>query len=131
VSEGFDDLLFPLTKTGIDDALAKHIAHLFIRDPLVVFSERVDQDDETSMDHFENIQSTNWQTMRFKPPPVDSPIGWRVEFRSMEVQLTDFENAAYSVFIVLLTRAILSFNLNFYMPISKVRELGFFMIPLV
>jgi glutamate--cysteine ligase catalytic subunit len=49
----------------------------------------------------------------------------------MEVQLTDFENAAYSVFIVLLTRAILSFNLNFYMPISKVRELGFFMIPLV
>lgn len=73
------------------------------------------------MDHFENIQSTNWQTMRFKPPPVDSPIGWRVEFRSMEVQLTDFENAAFSVFIVLLTRAILSFNLNFYMPISKVR----------
>lgn len=109
-----------MAAVGIDDALAKHIAHLFIRDPLVVFSERVDQDDETSMDHFENIQSTNWQTMRFKPPPVDSPIGWRVEFRSMEVQLTDFENAAYSVFIVLLTRAILSFNLNFYMPISKV-----------
>lgn len=76
------------------------------------------------MDHFENIQSTNWQTMRFKPPPVDSAIGWRVEFRSMEVQLTDFENAAFSVFIVLLTRAILSFNLNFYMPISKVCCLG-------
>lgn len=120
--EGLTGLLCPLTKIGIDDALAKHIAHLFIRDPLVVFSERVDQDDETSMDHFENIQSTNWQTMRFKPPPVDSPIGWRVEFRSMEVQLTDFENAAYSVFIVLLTRAILSFNLNFYMPISEVGE---------
>lgn len=38
----------------------------------------------------------------------------------MEVQLTDFENAAFSIFIVLLTRAILSFNLNFYMPISQV-----------
>jgi glutamate--cysteine ligase catalytic subunit len=38
----------------------------------------------------------------------------------MEVQLTDFENAAFSVFIVLLTRAILSFGLNFYIPISKV-----------
>lgn len=111
-----------LRDNGLDDALSKHIAHLFIRDPLVVFSERVDQDDENSMDHFENIQSTNWQTMRFKPPPVDSPIGWRVEFRSMEVQLTDFENAAFSVFIVLLTRAILSFNLNFYMPISQVDE---------
>lgn len=38
----------------------------------------------------------------------------------MEVQLSDFENAAYSVFIVLLTRVILSFGLNFYIPISKV-----------
>ena len=35
--------------------------------------------------------------------------------------MTDFENAAFSVFVVLLTRAILAFNLNFYMPISKVR----------
>ncbi len=102
--------------------MAKHIAHLFIRDPLVVFSERVDQDDEDSMDHFENIQSTNWQTIRFKPPPPNSPIAWRVEFRSMEVQLTDFENASFSIFIVLLTRAILSFDLDFYMPISEVDE---------
>lgn len=112
-----------MIRPGIDDVLAKHIAHLFIRDPLVIFSERIDQDDSDSMDHFENIQSTNWQTMRFKPPPVNSNIGWRVEFRSMEVQLTDFENAAFSVFIVLLTRAIVSFNLNFYMPISQVSNI--------
>jgi len=105
---------------GLDNKLASHIAHLFIRDPLVQFSETIDQDDSASMDHFENIQSTNWQTIRFKPPPVNSPIGWRVEFRSMEVQWTDFENAAFSVFIVLLTRAIISFDLDFYMPISKV-----------
>jgi glutamate--cysteine ligase catalytic subunit len=39
----------------------------------------------------------------------------------MEVQMTDFENAAFAVFIVLLSRAILAFNLNFYIPISKVR----------
>ena len=38
----------------------------------------------------------------------------------MEVQLTDFENAAFVIFIVLLSRAILAFNLNFYIPISKV-----------
>ncbi|EGO00094.1 hypothetical protein SERLA73DRAFT_107071 [Serpula lacrymans var. lacrymans S7.3] len=105
---------------GIDDLLSKHIAHLFIRDPLVIFSETINQDDTASNDHFENIQSTNWQTLRFKPPPPKSPIGWRVEFRSMEVQLTDFENAAFAVFIVLLSRAILSFNINFYIPISKV-----------
>ena len=58
--------------------------------------------------------------MRFKPPPPKSSIGWRVEFRPLEVQLTDFENAAFVVFVVLLTRAILSFKLNFYIPISKV-----------
>jgi len=68
----------------------------------------------------QNIQSTNWQTLRFKPPPPNSEIGWRVEFRSMEVQMTDFENAAFAAFIVLLSRAILAFNLNFYIPISKV-----------
>jgi hypothetical protein len=38
---------------GIDETLAKHIAHLFIRDPLVIFSETINQDDTTSNDHFE------------------------------------------------------------------------------
>lgn len=92
----------------------------------------------------QNLQSTNWQTMRFKPPPPNSDIGWRVEFRPMEVtnasselfspsyptchlldllfqvQLTDFENAAYVVFVVLLTRVILSYKLDFLIPLSKV-----------
>ncbi|TFK68697.1 glutamate-cysteine ligase catalytic subunit [Pluteus cervinus] len=111
-----------LREHGLDDLLSKHIAHLFIRDPLVIFSETINQDDNTSNDHFENIQSTNWQTLRFKPPPPGSSIGWRVEFRSMEVQMTDFENAAFSIFIVLLSRAILCLHLNFYIPISKVDE---------
>ena len=40
----------------------------------------------------------------------------------MEVQITDFENAAFAVFVVLLSRAILSFGLNFYIPIGRVGE---------
>ncbi|KAF8973058.1 glutamate-cysteine ligase catalytic subunit [Flammula alnicola] len=116
------DIYDRLREHGLDDLLSKHMSHLFIRDPLVVFSETIDQDDTSSSDHFENIQSTNWQTLRFKPPPPNSPIGWRVEFRTMEVQMTDFENAAFAVFVVLLSRAILSFNLNFYVPISKVDQ---------
>ncbi|EPS45257.1 hypothetical protein H072_762 [Dactylellina haptotyla CBS 200.50] len=108
---------------GMDEMLARHFAHLFIRDPLVVFSESVKNFNINENDNFENIQSTNWQHMRFKPPPSsEDTIGWRVEFRSMEVQLTDFENAAFSIFIVLLTRTILSYGLNFYIPISKVTE---------
>ena len=40
----------------------------------------------------------------------------------MEVQLTDFENAAFTVFCVLVLRVLLSFDLNIYMPMSKVHE---------
>ncbi|KAM4043499.1 glutamate--cysteine ligase catalytic subunit isoform 2-T2 [Anomaloglossus baeobatrachus] len=111
-----------LTREGIDHLLAQHIAHLFIRDPLTLFEEKIHLDDANESDHFENIQSTNWQTMRFKPPPPNSDIGWRVEFRPMEVQLTDFENSAYVVFVVLLTRVILSYKLDFLIPLSKVDE---------
>ena len=115
-----------LIAAGIDPLLAQHISHLFVRDPLVIYDESVVQDDEKSTDHFENLQSTNWQTVRFKPPPPPSPgqptTGWRVEFRTMEVQLTDFENAAFTVFVALISRAILFFSLNFYTPISRVDD---------
>nr|XP_014339405.1 PREDICTED: glutamate--cysteine ligase catalytic subunit isoform X1 [Latimeria chalumnae] len=117
-----NDIYDRLIKEGIDHLLAQHIAHLFIRDPLSLFEEKIHLDDANESDHFENIQSTNWQTMRFKPPPPNSEIGWRVEFRPMEVQLTDFENSAYVVFVVLLTRVILSYKLDFLIPLSKVDE---------
>ncbi|KAL2436183.1 Glutamate-cysteine ligase [Exophiala dermatitidis] len=107
---------------GMDELLATHFAHLFIRDPIVIFAEDLKELDPEGSNHFENIQSTNWQHMRFKPPPPDADIGWRVEFRSMEIQMTDFENAAFAIFIVLVTRAILSFDLNFYIPIPRTTE---------
>lgn len=114
-----------LTKQGMDDVLANHFGHLFIRDPIVIFDEDVHQDDTQRMDHFENIQSTNWQTLRFKVPaqnsgPNSGKPGWRVELRPMEIQLTDFENAAYSVFSILLSRMIVNTNLDWYLPISLV-----------
>lgn len=119
----YDEQLYQKLRDGdIDHLLAQHIAHLFIRDSVSLFSEKVHQNDEEDTDHFENIQSTNWQTMRFKPPPPNSTIGWRVEFRPCEAQLTDFENAAIVCFVVLLTRVILSYGLNFLIPISKVDE---------
>lgn len=119
----YDDKIYQRLLDGdIDPLLAQHVAHLFIRDSVSLFSEKVHQNDEEDTDHFENIQSTNWQTMRFKPPPPNSTIGWRVEFRPCEAQLTDFENAAIVCFVVLLTRVILSYHLNFLIPISKVDD---------
>ena len=118
--------IFPM-----DANLARHFAHLFIRDPLVIFQEKVDiQNNTTDTDHFENIQSTNWQTLRFKPPtqaatPGNLKVpGWRVEFRPLEIQITDFENAAFSVFIYLLVECILTFpdSINTYIPMSEIWE---------
>jgi glutamate--cysteine ligase catalytic subunit len=137
---------------GLDESLASHIAHLFVRDPLVIFDDAVILDDTKVMDHFENIQSTNWRTMRWKSPSVEMGIeaerrnkmkeskeeifnmknkdevmdinkdnqnseksiynfgpGWRVEFRPLEIQLTDFENAAFAILTVLTTRYIYTY----------------------
>ncbi|CAJ0960141.1 unnamed protein product, partial [Mesorhabditis belari] len=118
-----EEIYQQLLEGQIDEHLSKHIAHMFIRDPLQVFRERIEQDDTKSSEHFETIQSSNWMNMRFKPPPPDAPeIGWRVEFRPTEVQLTDFENAAYCCFVVLLTRVIISFRLTYLLPISMIGE---------
>lgn len=40
----------------------------------------------------------------------------------MELQLTDFENAAFSATIMLLSRVILALELTFYIPISRLDE---------
>lgn len=108
--------------------MAEHVANMFIRDTLSLFEERLHQDDERDNEHFESIQCTNWKDMRLKPPPLNntaadgSQIGWRVEFRSMEIGLTDFENATIATFVMLLSRAILYFGLDFLLPLSRVDE---------
>jgi len=133
--------------TDVPKRLADHVAHLFTRDPLVIFKERVEVDDTKTTEHFEvnvrlqfervactvfflsrlrclalqNFQSTNWQSVRWKPPPANTDMGWRVELRTMETQFTDFENAAFAVFTALINRVIMFFDLNMYMPISLVR----------
>ena len=61
--------------------------------------------------------------MRFKPPPsIDSKIGWRVEFRTMDIQLTDFENSGFIVLLGMINNVINHFDLDFIMPISKIDE---------
>jgi len=56
-----EDVYQQLRSAGIDPALSQHIAHLFIRDPLVIFDGAVEElDDSAQTEHFESIQSTNW-----------------------------------------------------------------------
>lgn len=73
--------------------------------------------------HFENLQSTNWNTLRFKNPPTeDSKIGWRVEFRPMDIQITDYENSVLTVAVGMVANIINEFDLDFVIPISLVDE---------
>jgi glutamate--cysteine ligase catalytic subunit len=66
------------------------------------------------------VNSTNWNSVRFKAP-LDEHMGWRVEFRTMEVQLTPDENAAFSLLVYMIVRLLNEQpTLNFYLPISKV-----------
>nr|XP_026696290.1 glutamate--cysteine ligase catalytic subunit-like isoform X2 [Ciona intestinalis] len=115
-----EDAKNTLLEAGVEEGLANHIAHLWIRDPLNLYSGRINIEDATDADHFENIQSTCWQTLRFKPPPPGKDVGWRVEFRPMDGQLTDFESAAYVVFVVLLIKVTLAKKLDFTIPMSHV-----------
>jgi glutamate--cysteine ligase catalytic subunit len=126
----YNDVKFPyhepsyelLIENGVDKLMAKYISGLWIRDPLVMFQGQITQDDDTQMNHFESIQSTNWRSVRYKPPSHAANPGFRVEFRTMELSFTDFENAAFTVFLALLARSIVHFELHLYLPLSKVDE---------
>ena len=76
-----------------------------------------------STEYFDKVSGSSWPHVRFKPPPsAHAAAGWRVEFRVMEAQVTDFENAAFAVWTMLLARAILHYDLNLYLPIARVAE---------
>jgi len=108
---------------GLDEKLAYHIATLFIRDPIVAFDADFSEefDDGSTVANFEGMNSTNWHSMRFKPPPSnDSKIGWRVEFRTPDIQLTDFENSALTMLIVMIQNIINTFDVDFIQPISQI-----------
>jgi len=68
----------------------------------------------------------NWNSVRFKPPPsFNSEVGWRVELRTPEGQLTADENAAYTMFSYFVAQMIMKKEYNFYIPMSKVLRLLF------
>jgi glutamate--cysteine ligase catalytic subunit len=119
-----------LRKEGFDEIIAQHFAHVFVRDPIVISKQDalmndtpLALEDESSTKQFDSLNGTIWPHVRLKIPPLDDErIGWRVEFRPMELQLTDFENAAFCVFMALVLRVIKEFQLNFYMPLEQVQE---------
>jgi glutamate--cysteine ligase catalytic subunit len=127
------DILEKLQNRGLDPLLARFFAHVFIRDPIIMAEEDLipvdasnrsaEASEDQNTNHFDSLNGTVWPHVRLKlPPPSDEKIGWRVEFRPMELQVTDFENATFCIFVSLLRRIIIERPLDFYMPLEKVLE---------
>ena len=102
-----------LSEGGMDERLAKHFAVIFNRDPLLVIGKDLALTDQqgAAKECTEMFLSTVWPSVKFKIP-CDVDQGWRVEFRVMEIQPNDFENAAFIVFVLLFTRMCLHFAIK-------------------
>ena len=108
---------------GISENLATHFCNLLVRDPLVIFDKKINITDDKDMTHFENINSSNWNSLRFKlPRPNDNDYSYKIEIRTCDLQLTPFENTSIIHFIMNLYNIILKQNCNFIVPITKVDQ---------
>lgn len=127
-----------------DARLMNHFGHMFIRENTVLFEEdfeilRNGQDRENPQEwiksknlkdnqhflistrFFETIQSTIYNSTRFKPSSdFETSNSWRVEFRVMDSPITAREKTYFTLFSTLFQRIITDPNLqtNFYIPIS-------------
>ena len=110
-------------KEGISENLATHFCNLCVRDPLVIFEEKINIKDKNDMTHFETINSTNWNSLRFKlPRPADNDYSYKIEIRTSDLQLTPFENTSIILLIIYLYKIIISNKCNFIIPITKIDE---------
>ena len=111
---------------SLDKKLLDYFASLFVRDNLCIFKNSLDHEiNVKSTNLFDAAQSANYNDVKLKPPPaMDSTIGWRVEFRSMEVQGTPELNFILCHSVQVLIRMLIGLKdqVNFYMMISLVDE---------
>ena len=120
VNEGH---LNKMKEAGVSRRLSEHFSNLLVRDPLLVYENVEEFSQNEPMFNFEVFNSTNWNTVRFKPPrSIDGDNFFKIEVRPCEIQLTSFENSALLAFILLYNKIVLNYNTNFVIPISKVDE---------
>ena len=111
------------TENGISENLATHFCNLLVRDPLVVFDGKINITDKKDMTHFENINSSNWNSLRFKlPRPADHDFSYKIEFRTCDLQISPFENTCMVHLLINLYNIIMKNKSNFIIPITKIDE---------
>lgn len=111
-----------LKDTGMNDRLAYHFASLLSDGALAIVKGHIEYD-PNSTEQVENFNSSHWNSVRFKPPPsLHSDRSWIVEFRTLDNQITDYENAALITCLNMLTKVLTKFDVNISLPISFSNE---------
>jgi glutamate--cysteine ligase catalytic subunit len=120
-----------LCEKGVAPALATYFAHVLGREPLISTACMPSSDaisnltQDPRMESLNTHMSTWWPHVRLKLPVLSASndsLPWRVEFRPMEAQPSDMENAALVVALRVLQRTIQHFGLDLKIPISSVEE---------
>lgn len=109
---------------GMDKRLMNHFSYIMIRDNICIFKDDFDEEKiNGSASLFECFNLTTWFNMRLKAPnSYDSEIGWLVEFRPLEAQITQEQNFLFGHIVVIFQRLVTcpQMRLNFYIPMSLV-----------
>ena len=114
------DIFNELRNNKIPINISKHVANIISRDNLIVYEHQIKSGNIQCNNSYTNLLSTVWQFVRWKLPNKTDNT-WRVEFRPMEIQLTDIENSAFILFVVLYVKANLYYNKSKAIPINQVK----------
>lgn len=102
---------------------ATYLCNLLVRDPMLVYESNDEIEDNKDPSSFLNFMSTNWNSLRFKPPlSNDNDSLFKIEIRPCDLQITPFENAAIVSFIMVYIEMIKVYDINFIAPLSKIKE---------
>ena len=108
-----------LTDKGFNTRFAEYICNLFVREPMIVFEKKIEVEKKEDPTHFISFMSTNWNSIRFKPPlENDKDKFYKLEIRPCDLQFSPFENAAITTFIILYSRILRNYDINFIIPMS-------------
>lgn len=117
-----------LRKLDIPESLCLLFSYSLNLPPLLMFQSHLEENEYQS-NTLNSYLNTFWKSVRLKLPYNDLPsdMGWRVEFRTMDLQLTDFENAAFAVSSMLVAKALVWANIfpySFLMDIDNDYDLA-------
>ena len=117
------NIINKLISGGMSQRFAIYYTSMFLRDPPKITRNDLnfDIDDSTNFRHLLQFQESNWPDVRLKVP-INREEGWKTEVRSMELQLTNYENGSFGVFVGLLVKLLTEFDINFMMPLSYVNK---------